>query len=347
MMIKHPPIFIVSSGRSGTTLLRGLLNASQQLYIPHESDFIARTYPLFHQQENFNQEDYKLLVRIFFRNSQEWGWGMSEDYLISYLERANPQSLSEINSLIYQAYLDQEGFESLRWGIKMPVLIANLDRIKTLFPEAKIVHMIRDGRDVTLSYRKVHQTEQGKAKFGPKGVFQGSLYWIDGLRRVEDFNQHYGKDIYELKYEDLLEHTAEELEKLMEFLGLQYDPEIPENYHQSEANKALVLKSHGRTIHAKVEKGIDSKNSQKYLKEMSKSELFFFEVLGAPYLHKYGYDLQFKQSELWIFDPIRNVLYWGARQLNNWRYHRRDLRACSRAAMSLQRQRLTDEPTEI
>ena len=53
-------------------------------------------------------------------------------------------------------------------GMKAPVLIACLDRIGAVFPQAKILHVVRDGRDVYLSYRQVHKSSP--EKFGPKGI---------------------------------------------------------------------------------------------------------------------------------------------------------------------------------
>lgn len=73
------PVFIVSSGRSGTTLLRGILNASNQIYIPHESEFIARAYPFYNNKQNFNEDDYQKIVKIFVKTSQNNGWAWQKN----------------------------------------------------------------------------------------------------------------------------------------------------------------------------------------------------------------------------------------------------------------------------
>lgn len=311
----------MSSDRSGTTLLRGILNASNQIYIPHESEFIARAYSFYHNKQNFSEDDYKKFVKLFVKTSQKNGWGMTNEYLISYLKERVPQSFADVNSVIYEAYLDQQGLENLQWGIKAPVLIASIERILKVFPEAKIVHVVRDGRDVSLSYRKVRENE--KSKFGPKGIFAAALYWIDGLRRVEEL---YNSPIYELQYENLLSRPAVEVEKLCTFLGIGYDCSMHEKYQHSNTNKNLILEKHKQTIHSKIDIGIDSTNIKKYLANMSKTDRSIFELIAVPYLDKYQYSIEFQFLRTGFFMPLRGFAYFCARQFNNWRYHRREIR---------------------
>lgn len=315
------PVFIVSSGRSGTTLLRGILNASNQIYIPHESEFIARAYPFYNNKQNFNEDDYQKIVKIFVKTSQNNGWGMAKEYLISYLKERAPQSFADVNSVIYEAYLEQQGLENLQWGIKAPVLIASIERIFEVFPEAKIVHVVRDGRDVSLSYRKIH--ENNKFQFGPKGIVATALYWIDGLRRVEELHD---SSIYELQYENLLSRPEVEVKKLCTFLDIDYDSSMHENYQHSNTNKNLILEKHKQTIHTKIENGIDSTNTKKYLSNMSKFDRFMFELIAVPYLDKYQYSIEFQFLRTKLFMPLRGFAYFGARQFNNWRYHKREIR---------------------
>lgn len=315
-----PHVFIVSSGRSGTTLLRGILNASNQIYIPHESEFVARAYPFFHNKQHFSEDDYREIVRLFVRTSQQKGWGMTRKYLASYLKERAPQNFADVNSTIYEAYLDQQGLANLQWGIKAPVLIASIERILEVFPGAKIVHIVRDGRDVSLSYKKVHENEE--SQFGPKGILSAALYWTDGLRRVEELHD---SRIHELQYENLLSCPEVELKTLCTFLDINYDRAMHENYQQSNNNKNLILEKHKQTIHAKIESGLDPANTKKYLSNMSKLDRFIFELVAVPYLDKYHYSIEFQFLRTQFLRPLRSLLYFGTRQLNNWRYHKRDV----------------------
>lgn len=321
---KAPAIFIVSSGRSGTTLLSSILNASGSVYIPYESDFIARAYPYYFDKQHLHETDYKIISKLFRVTSQENGWGMSEKYLFSYLNSRSPQTFAEVNSAICEAFHKQEKTDGiLLWGIKAPVLIANLERIREVYPTAKIIHLVRDGRDVYLSYKKIHETNQ--IKFGPRGVVENALYWIDGLRRVENFRKNnQNHQIYELRYDDLLENPSRELTKLCEYLDIQYVPSMHDNFNSIKINKKVAPSHFRETIHAKLTSGIDSKNTRKYKRGMSTAEKIAFELIAIPYLVKYGYETDFNILRTSLLVPFRSSIYYLAKQINNLRYARRD-----------------------
>lgn len=315
---KPPEIFIVSSGRSGTTLLVSILNATQQIFIPYESDFIARAYPLYADRDAFSEADYAKLIDIFYRSSQPQGWNLEKVTYYNYLCDCKPQNFADVHSAISEVYHAHQGTTDLIWGIKAPVLIASIDRIRAVYPNSKIVHIIRDGRDVYLSYKKVH--DQTSVKFGPKTLLENALYWVDGLRRIERYRGTH--HVFELRYENLLGNPEGELKQLSDFLGIDYDPIVHENFASFEKNRVLVPENLADSLHHKVKGGLDSSNRNKYKQRMSVSARLVYEFLTLPYLHRYDYDIEFP----WLrgLAPLRSLLYSGARLINNWRYSRRD-----------------------
>ncbi len=320
------PVFIVSSGRSGTTLLRTMLNSGDELHIPHESDFIARAFPVYCQRNDIQESDYVVAISFFRRTSQNSGWGLPFEYLMECLKKKSPNSFKELNIVFAQAYFDYHNLSPDKWGIKAPVLIASIYRILKVFPKAKIVHLVRDGRDVHLSYRAVHQNPDVKS-FGPKGVISSALYWTDGLRRVEKFEEQ----IFQLRYEDLLSNPAIEIKRLCSHLGIRYSPVMYTAYSEAKGNKDALLSEHRKTIHAKIEAGLDASNINKYKVKMKKIERFVFELFASTYLNKYGYELEFPILSYRIISPIRGIAYGFAKVFNDFRYYRRDKAAFSDA----------------
>lgn len=328
--MKSPTVFIVSSGRSGTTLLTSILNSSGEIYIPYESDFVARAYPFFRKKQNFTVHDYEKIAKIFRFSSQQYGWGMSRDYIVSQLKKRRPKSFAEVNSTMYEAFHRLHNTVHLKWGIKRPVLIANLERVNDTFPSAKIIHVVRDGRDVCLSYKKVHQNSE--IKFGPKGIVANALFWVDGIRRVEKFKErHPSCQLYELRYVDLLTKPELTLRSLCDFLGISYDPSMHQDFNKSMPDKRVAPDKLMKGIHGKLSSGLDSKNIQKYKSAMSTTEKMTFEVLAAPYLRKYNYELELPSPILTIFKPVRCFLYSCARKFNDWRYKKRDQKLLNQA----------------
>lgn len=315
----NEPVFIVSSGRSGTTLLCAMINAGNEIIFPQESDFIARAYP-FYANKMLEEDDFLVLVRFFMHTSQGYGWGMDETDLLNSIREAAPRTFAELIELLNLIYLKSQYPDCIRWGIKSPVMIASIDRIYNVFPKANIVHLVRDGRDVFLSYRNVHSDQNTSGGFGPNGVVTAALYWIDGLRRIAAYEDK----VYELCYEDLLDQPPEVLQKLCRHLGLNFNDAMVEGYAKSTRNKNVVLDIHKNTIHAKLFNGLDRSNTRKYLTKMTKSQRFVFELLSSPYLRKYHYPLEFPFLGSWIFAPLRLVPYAAARAYNNWRYSARD-----------------------
>lgn len=320
---KPPEVFVVSSGRSGTTLLSSILNASNQIYFPYESDFIARAYPFYHHKTSLTPADYRSISQLFQISSQPKGWGLSEAYISECLSRHAPQTLTEVISVICDAFHRQEGTEKLLWGIKAPVLIASLERIYDVCPQAKIIHVVRDGRDVCLSYQQVHKNSP--VKFGPKSVVENALYWIDGLKRVEDFvAAHSPQEIYELKYENLMADPAATLTELCSYIKIDYQAQMHENFNAHKRNQKSTPDALGNSIHKNLKGKLDISNTQKYLSKMSVFNRMQYELIASPYLKKYGYPLAYPLLGSWLFSPLRQGLYFLARGFNDWRYARRD-----------------------
>lgn len=250
---------------------------------------------------------------------------MDRDYLLSELKSRAPQSFAQLNDAIYSAYLESIGIEHRFWGIKCPVLIASVDRILDVFPGARIVHLVRDGRDVHLSYRNVRRSGE---KWGPNGVIASALYWVDGLRRIESVPE---ASLLELKYEDVVANPDVELRRLCEFIGISYRPEMAENRQSVGSAKNIVLDQHKNTVHKKVFERLDPTNTEKYRMHMSKVGIWMFEILAGPYLRKYGYSCLYISGASPLLNPIRRASHMLARQFNDWRYRQRDRMRLERA----------------
>jgi Sulfotransferase family len=331
LKMKSPEVFIVSSGRAGSTLLQSLLNASQQIYIPQESDFIARAYPFFNDKSVYLDSDYRVLASIFCATSQDDGWGLNKDEIYQFLERKKPQSFADIVSSICEKYHSAKGTEDIVWGIKRPALIASINRILSVYPSAKIIHICRDGRDVYLSYKSVH--EKSPVKFGPKRVIPNALYWINGLRYIEEFKRSKAtqENFLEVKYEDILNNSEETLEKMCYFIGIKYILSMIESFNKVEDSRAIAPKQLMESIHSKLSEKIDSSNTKKYLLRMTRWQIFVFELIASSYLLRYGYELEFAFLNNFIFDFFRLPLYHLARVANDIRYAYRDRRLYSQS----------------
>ena len=317
------PVIIVGSGRCGTTLLVAQLNASGVIYIPYETSFLVRSIPAF-LDKKIEPLDYELLANLFIVTSEARGWELEAPSIIKMLHEEEVSSLQDAVRAIYRLFLKDKGIPfPLMWGLKRPLMICHLDRVFKAFPDAKVINLARDGRDVQLSYNTLHS--KSSVKFGPQGLITGSIYWAAGLRMAK----RYRSRVHTIRYEDLLSSNNAELSRLGDFLNI---PDLAEkcSKYQTKAAPSVVTGEAAEFIHKKVYKGVDKNNQNKYVDRMSGPAKLVFELFGASELRDYGYALHFPVLS-GLFLPIRALAIRLGVLWNTIRYRSRDAKFLQRA----------------
>jgi len=152
-MENSPPTFIVGCGRSGTTLLKMILNSHPDLAIPVESHFIydiarrivSGRFPASLTHPN----DWNRFLEYLKNHRYLNRWGISLPLLFKRLEGIEDRTYASMFTTIFKEFMQDEG--KPRWGDKTPMNVNYIFLIDHFFPKAKFVHIIRDGRDVALS----------------------------------------------------------------------------------------------------------------------------------------------------------------------------------------------------
>jgi hypothetical protein len=118
---------------------------------------------------------------------------------------------------VYALYAEAHG--KTRYGDKTPPFLMHLPMLAQEFPEARFVHLVRDGRDVVLSLRE--------QRFAPSSFAGAAEYWAGRVSRARQAGERLGPDRYrEVRYEDLVSDPERELRRLCEFLDLDFRPEM-------------------------------------------------------------------------------------------------------------------------
>jgi hypothetical protein len=166
-MPERPPFpFIVGSGRSGTTLLRLMLEQHPDLAIPPESYFpisLRHREPRYVSSGGFDLGRYAsdLLENVRFRD-----WKLDQ-MVRDRLSGVEPIDWAEAIRRTFALYAERE--RKPRYGDKTPWFIMRIDELSTMFPEARFVHLIRDGRDVALSIRGMSWAPPGCRRWRSSG----------------------------------------------------------------------------------------------------------------------------------------------------------------------------------
>lgn len=207
-----PAPFIVGVPRSGTTLLRLQLDAHPDLALPAETGFgeVARRF------EGTAVTRDELLDAL--TGMPTWAdLAMSREALVPLLAEVEEGDLSKGLRSFYRGYAAARG--KTRYGDKTPGHTAQMEVLSRVLPEARFIHIIRDGRDVAASLRGLPFAP------GDGGMAAIAAEWRDTIwraRRAAAHLPHYT----EVRYEDLVTEPEGVLRDLCDFLEIDFAPEM-------------------------------------------------------------------------------------------------------------------------
>jgi hypothetical protein len=206
----HAPVFVLGSGRSGTTLLRQMLNAHPRIHLTHEAGFYSAAQPF---RKRLSARAW--LERYY--GSFPFAWlGLS----VAEVESELPAPLGEhaypaAFCAIMRAKAQQHG--KPRFGDKTPYDSRHVGAILKDFPDARIVHIVRDPRATVASLARM--------PWAPSSLGMVNLFALAQVEALAPFRNR----IHEVRLEDLLAEPEAELRKLLEFVGEDWDPRVLEH----------------------------------------------------------------------------------------------------------------------
>jgi hypothetical protein len=203
------PVFVVGCSRSGTTLLRLMLNSHPSLAIPDESHFIIDVHRSAAARRDPATALGKALSHRRFAR-----WGLDPALVWRLAEQAPPRCYAEAMTVIFAAYAQREG--KPRWGDKSPPYAAHLPLLAELFPLARFVHVIRDGREVAASL--------AAHRWAPTTPIACASYWRAQAGAAREAGWKLGPGRYlEVRLERLIAEPDATLRRVCEFIGEPFD----------------------------------------------------------------------------------------------------------------------------
>ncbi|MDG5491105.1 sulfotransferase [Psychroserpens sp. SPM9] len=286
------PFFIVGVQRSGTTLLRLLLNAHSEIAIPEEASFLKPLLKTKWTRTPISGEKKEKLVNYLRKNEQFILWNFDREPLLREIENKESTTIKEIMEIMYSAYAAHENKSS--WGDKS-LFFGAMDLIYEMFPNAKFIHIVRDGRDVFFSWRKMDANKSHPTVM--------ALDWKFKIRFIEKSMKNIPSSSMKIiRYEDLLDKPEEILRETCKFLDIEFEESMLA-FHQS-SNK-YIGKHHSDLIFKKIDKS----NSNKWKVLLTATETKLYQMIAAKTLKKYGYELMDKRLSLkHIFLFIKDII---------------------------------------
>jgi Sulfotransferase family len=268
------PLFLVGRPRSGTKLLRALLNGHPDIAIPFwESNFIPN---LSSKAESFGDLDNRQNFHHFFqffsqieffrmiRKEHKYAHIVDEEFWYDAVDNFGYAGVIET---FYQLYAQCDGKKI--WGDKSPHYMLSVKYLSEQFPNSKFIHIIRDVRDNCLSNMIAWK----------KNPYRCAQLWVDSITYCRSEAAMYLKNRYlEVKYELLLDDPERELTNICEFLDIQYVPEMSSLGEPVENTRA-----------AKGQREIVKSNKGKWQRAMPKSMIKEIEAISYEMLKELGY----------------------------------------------------------
>lgn len=300
------PVFIVGFQRSGTTLLRMMLNAHPEIAIPHDSAELWFNYRDKAASEYDGLSDARQVARMVDDLLAEprikaWQTELPREQLLA---EPMPKSFPDVMRRFHEVFARLHGKKM--WGDKNTGTLVALDVLNREFPDCKIIHLVRDGRDCALSHMSKEYI------YGYENVLRSAVEWREQTSLCHKMGAMLPPERFlESRYEDLILTPETELQKICTFLGVAYAPQMLKYYEQVNEN----VPEEKRGLWPLLNKPPVVSNVFKWKTKMTPEDRAVFERNAGELLRALGYET--------LSGPIRagrlRELWYHVHQRIAWR----------------------------
>jgi hypothetical protein len=268
-----PPVLVIGVRRSGTTLLRVMLDRHSELAVPDESYFVPQ---LAHRHGD--RPDPDAFLEDLRRLPTLRDWGVAPEAVAARLRPG--MCLGDAIGAVYDVYAADHG--KSRWGDKTPMYMQYLGLLERLWPEARFVHLVRDGRDAALSFLSMPAGIVTRTWAHPRDAAGFACQWATEVRAARALGRRAGDRYLELRYEELVAGPEGALRSVCEHVGLPFEPGMLDY----AGNVDVSAKPHQQRLRQRPTPGVRNWRDQ-----MSRADALAFEGVAGDVLAELGYEL--------------------------------------------------------
>jgi len=272
-----PFLFAVGCVRSGTTMLRAMLDSHADVAVPPESYFVA---PALHRAAQYSangQFDLDRLLADVTSDDSFGDWHLSSDALDAVRHDPRPATVPEAIARLYAAYARTRAKPLV--ADRTPSNVLEIELLAQCFPTSRFVHLVRDGRDVVPSLVTMD--------FGPDDFASAALFWQARVRQGRAAGARLGPDRYlEIRYEDLVADPDPVLRGLCAFVGIEFDPAMLEYHRRADE----LIDSLRRPGHVQGVRRPPTPGLRDWRTTMTPRDVMLFEALAGEMLDTFGYE---------------------------------------------------------
>jgi Sulfotransferase family len=269
------PLILLGVSRSGTTLLRVILDRSPGVAIPDESFFV----PLLARRHGRAVDAERFLDDVS-RIQAIRDWGLSVADVAGRVRSGMPTG--EAIAAVYEAFADAAC--KPRWGDKTPMYMRHLGMLEELFPDAQYVHLIRDGRDAALSFLQMPEGTFTRTWAHPRSAAQFACLWRREVGDARVLGRRVGEARYqEVRYEELVADPESVVRRICVFAAIPFERTMLDYAGAVDVS----AKPHQQRLLMPPTSGVRS-----WRQDMSPDDAAAFEAIAGDLLAELGYEVR-------------------------------------------------------
>lgn len=302
---KLPIFFILGRHRSGTTLLRTLLDAHPNINIPLETPFIFILYPKYKNIKYWDKNQLMLLYKdLSTYINFDYLQINKENFLSQLLAAEGENSFQNIVKLIYSNYTSvYKKTEITLLGDKNPLYAIYPDKIFEIFPKAKFIFLTRDYRDQIISIKKIDFEAHNPALLAYK--------WRLAVKRTLKLSKKHPEQFFYIRYEDLVGNPEMYFTKICDFLCIAYSPEVLNFYKQKEKVIELYSEADIEKYHSSLYKPIKTDKTGIWETQLTKNQIKIADAVVGKYAGYMGYKRRYVKTDIITFMSIVPFVIFG------------------------------------
>ncbi|MFT6882558.1 MAG: protein-tyrosine sulfotransferase [Marinoscillum sp.] len=271
------PFFIFGSGRNGSTMLNRMLNGHGELFLPSEQYFLGNSIIKFKLYNFLIWRDLvKIITGELLPSTGSHTWDFGPDEVFQALNESSDKSLQQLIDTIYRVYGNKSQSFS-KWGDTTPLNTFYIPEIYSVFPRAKYIFLVRDGRDVVASYKK-------------GGEYLGKLsdpiiaanHWMNSIEKYDWLAKR--NEVKCVQYEDLVHDPIKILSEICHFLGVDFQESMLDFYKEKPKNELYA-----EPQHANLGKPVFASSIGNYMSSLEGQELSTVEKIINVGLDRFKY----------------------------------------------------------
>ncbi|MEM7230030.1 MAG: sulfotransferase [Planctomycetota bacterium] len=284
---RFAPIFIVGSGRCGSTLLRRMLQHSGALHIPPENSALPAMIRMYRQ---YRDRSWTALVHMTMDHLEAHPdfavFDLKLDEVRTSLRKVavNRQSLATIVDAVYTAHSLAHGNGAARWADKTPLNVYHMQDIRQVFPDARFIVLVRDGVDVVRSMME---------KGGRERTMTAAMdRWQTSIHAAEAFQHAHPGTCLEIRYESLVSDAPDALHSICAFIEIDYDATMLDSTDTAASMQDVGALAH----HAEVARPVSAAHIGKGRRDLEPGQLQTIERILGDDLVRLGYPPAWESS---------------------------------------------------